>query len=68
MRRIVKMDKNQTREPVNGHENEGISLFGSLASQMEKLFEKNEIFQFGKKSGTKVSSLIDEAVDFIFKK
>ena len=53
---------------MNGPENEGISLFGSLALQMEKLFEKNEIFQFGKKSGTKVSSLIDEAVDFIFKK
>lgn len=62
------MENKQYETTKKDGQNHALSLFGSLFSQIEKQFGKNEIFQTGQKSGHWLGGLIDQAVDLVLKK
>lgn len=62
------MENNQNETPKKDGENNELSLFGSLFSQIEKQFGKNQLFQTGKRSGNWFGGFVDQAVELVFKK
>ncbi|NPD46898.1 hypothetical protein [Lentimicrobium sp. S6] len=61
------MNNSQSENPKKD-ENNGLSFFEPIFSQVEKQFAQNEIFKIGKVSGHWFGGIIDGAVDLIFKR